>query len=301
MKLSQCAAFVAIADTGSFTKAAQVLGIGQSAVSHAIAGLEAELGVALMRRDRRGVELTGVGMRVLHHARATLLHAERMRDEASAPHDTIGSLRVGTSQSFSARLLPRLLTELRSRYPDLGITLREGVDARIARWLREQAIDVGIVQLPKPGMSTVPLLQDEVFAVVPRGHRLAGSSELTVAELAGEPIIMPFGGMEPILRTVFHGAGAEPAVAFRVHDIAALVAMVTEGLGVTVLPALALPAALPDLRVLPFSPPVVRHLAIGVRPAPTPAVEAFVESALSVARDAGWHRTAVQAVPSAGR
>ncbi|WP_371493597.1 LysR substrate-binding domain-containing protein [Kitasatospora sp. NBC_00374] len=296
MKLAQCAAFVAIADTGTFTSAATALGVTQSAVSHAIAGLEAELGVALMKRDRSGVKLTDVGRRVLGHARAVILHTEQMRQETDLLRtDAGGTIRIGTSQSFAVRLLPRLMTEFRSTFPRLEIALREGTDAQITEWLRGYALDVGIVTLPKRDLTTIPLLQDEWYTVLPDSHPLAGSRALRIHDLRAESLIMPEGGVEPMLRTIFRTAGLEPVVAHRVRDVNALLAMVAEGLALTVLPALALPALPPGLRALPFEPTVTRHLAIGVRGAAgnSPAVKAFIATAQALARRNDWsHRPA---------
>ncbi|MFM9368770.1 LysR family transcriptional regulator [Streptomyces sp. Da 82-17] len=296
MKLSQCAAFVAIADTGSFTNAARALGISQSAVSHAIAGLEAELGVTLMVRDRSGVQLTDAGRRALDPARATVAEAERVRQAArGAGSEPEGTVRIGTSQSFAARLLPGLMSELQARYPLLEIELREGSDTQIARWLHGRAIDIGIVGLPKRGLATAPLLQDEMFAVLPLGHALAAQQALKVGELAGEPFLMPVGGIEALVRATFRTAGLEPAISHHVRDVNALLAMVAAGLGTTVLPRLALPAALPEVRLVPLSPPVVRHLGIGTRPGAqdSPVVAAFIDVARSLALRDDWRRLPV--------
>jgi len=296
MKLSQCAAFVAIADTGSFTNAARALGISQSAVSHAIAGLETELGATLMVRDRSGVELTDAGRRALEPARATVAQSERVRQavhgEGTEPE---GVVRIGTSQSFAARLLPALMSELHTRYPLLEIELREGSDAQIAQWLRGHGIDIGIVTLPKRGIATAPLLQDEMFTVLPLDHSLAAHTELGIGELGGEPFLMPVGGIEAMVRAAFRTAGLEPAIAHHVRDINALLAMVAAGLGTTVLPRLALPAALPDVRLVPLSPPVVRHLGIGTRlgSQDSPVVAAFIDVARSLALRNDWRRLPV--------
>lgn len=288
MKLSQCEALVAIADTGSFTKAARALAVSQSAVSHAIATLEAELGVALMRRDRAGIDFTDVGRRVLDHARAVVEHAEQMRQEAeSARAGIAGTIRIGTSQTFAARFLPRLITEFRERFPGLQLQLREGPDRQIAEWLHAHAVDVGIVTLPKKNLTTVPLLQDEMFAVAPVDHPLAAGGRVRVPQLAGVPLVLPVGAVEPMLLAMFRTVGLEPVVAFRVNDLTALLAMVAEGHGVTVLPALALPPLPPRLRSIPFDPPVARRIAIGIRTGAQtmPAVSAFVATAQSLARD----------------
>lgn len=268
VNLSQCTAFVAIADTGSFTEAAKALAISQSAVSHAISSLEKALGVALMKRSRSGVEFTDVGQRILGHARAVVLGAERMRQEAEAQlGNRSGTIRIGTSQSFAARLLPRLLTDFRGAWPDTEIVLREGTDQQIAEWLDASAIDVGVVNLPKENLTTVPLLQDEMFVVLPPGHPLAGQAAVRVEELADEVFILPVGGVEPVLRRVFAAVGRRPRTGFQVHEVNGLLSMVAEGHGITVVPALALPSVLPHpgLRTVPFAPALTRSIGIGTR------------------------------------
>ncbi|MER5629416.1 LysR family transcriptional regulator [Streptomyces nitrosporeus] len=296
MKISQCTAFVAIADTGSFTLAAKALSISQSAVSHAISSLEKSLGVSLMKRSRSGVEFTEIGQRVLEHARTVVHGAEQIRQEAEALRShRSGTLRIGTSQSFAASLLPRLLTEFCASWPDIGIELHEGTDQEIAEWLGGYTIDVGVVALPKENLSTVPLLQDEMYAVLPPEHALAGRRALGMEELADESFVMPVSGVETMLRTVFRVIGREPRIAYRAHDVNSLLSMVAEGLGITVVPALALPSVLPhpQLRVIPFAPSLTRRLGIGVRTAArcTPAAEAFVATARSLARDGVWSRS----------
>ncbi|WP_331729227.1 LysR family transcriptional regulator (plasmid) [Streptomyces sp. NBC_01003] len=299
MKLSQCAAFVAIADTGSFTNAARALGISQSAVSHAIAGLEAALGATLMERDRAGVRLTDAGLRALEPSRVMVVQAERVRQVVrGAGAEPEGPLRIGTSQSFAARLLPAVMSELHVRYPLLEINLREGSDTQITQWLRGNGVDVGIVTLPKRGLTTVPLLQDELVAVVPTDHPEAGRPPLRIDQLATDPFLMPVGGVEVLVRAAFRTVGLEPGVGHHVRDINALLAMVGAGLGVTVLPRLALPLVLPDVRLVPLSPPVVRHLGLGMRLGSqgSPAVEAFVEAArpLALRSDQGRRPVAVR-------
>ncbi|MBO0652488.1 LysR family transcriptional regulator [Streptomyces triculaminicus] len=293
MKLSQCAAFAAIIDTGSFTAAARALDISQSAVSHAISSLEKELGVGLMKRDRTGIELTETGRRVLAHTRAVLMHSEQMRHAAnSAPEDLRGRIRIGTSQSFACRLLPALMTALRTRHPQLEIELRDGPDMQIADWLRGYAIDVGIVTLPKKDLSTIPLLQDRMYAVLPAAHRLAqnAGAGLRVQQLSTEPLLLPVGGMEAMVRAMFRTVGLEPHIAYRVQDVNALLAMVAGGHGITVLPSLAMPVMPAGLRVVPLTPAVSRKLAIAMSPRAknSRAVAAFISVAQTLANREDW-------------
>ncbi|WP_267244247.1 LysR family transcriptional regulator [Streptomyces sp. PR69] len=291
MKLSQCAAFVAIADTGSFTAAARVLDVSQSAVSHAISTLETELGVGLMKRDRSGVRLTDVGQRVLRHARGVIQHAESMRNVAVEFHDDLrGTVRLGTSQSFACRLLPALLTELRHRFPALEIELRDGTDMQITEWVREYEVDVGIVVLPKPELTTIPLLHDRMYAVLPAAHPLLAGTAVSVRQLAQEEILLPVGAMEAMVTALFEAEGLSPRIVHRVHDLNALLAMVAAGHGLTLVPSLAMPVLSQELRALPLTPVVTRELgiAVGSRVRDQRASKAFVATARALAAQQDW-------------
>src|SRR2546430_17677584 len=118
MTLAQLQAFVVVMERGSFTTASEVLGITQSAVSHAIASLQTELCATLLQRDRAGLSLTDVGQRVILQAREMLARAEAIRQEAAAARGLeAGKLRLGSFPSISARFLPGALRMFRQRYP----------------------------------------------------------------------------------------------------------------------------------------------------------------------------------------
>lgn len=289
MNITQCATFVAVVDTGSFTNAAKVRQVSQSAVSHAIASLEAELGVPLMVRDRSGVELTTIGRRLLDHARSVTVHAEMMRQEAAnAKCDRLtGTLRIGASRSLAHRLLVRTMTRFQSRFPGFEMRLREGTDVEISDWICAGELDVGIVTPPRRQMTTVPLLEEEVHAALPRGHGLAAQPALRVEQIFSERLIMPADNDRSIMRTVLGEADREPTVAYRVQDLNVLLSLVAEGHGIALLPQLALPAKPQDVRIMSFSPPVTRRLvlALSVNARETPAAKTFVSMAKDLARN----------------
>ncbi len=292
MKLSQLAAFVAIADTGSFTKAADSLGVTQSAVSHAIRSMESELRIGIMRRDRGGVDLTEAGHRIVEHARSVLRHTDQIRllvDDLSARRG--GRLVIGTSQTFSVHLLPRLMARFLASHQNFDVKVREGKDEEIAEMLRARTVDVGFVTLPKAGIRTIPLFQDELYAVLPVRHPLAARPRLSAPELAEEPLVVPADGLEPELRNLFRATQTRMDIAYRIGDLQAVLAMVAEGIGVAVLPSLVLPDTLPNICTVPLTPATRRSLAIAVRNTSeeSSAVTAFVSVARAVARDAGIH------------
>src|SRR4051812_31616230 len=243
MTPGQLQVLVAIVETGSFTAAATALEMTQSGVSHAIATLEMELGTTLLERDRRGVSLTDAGSPGLVEARAGLQHLDRLGREA-ARGPVRGRLRLGILPSVATRLLPPVIGAFAQRYPAVELVLQEGTDDEVREWLRTRLVDISVVTLPQSGLTTLPLARDAMLAIVPRDHELASAPAITPAQLAANPFIMCAGGCEPLIRTVLQAAGVAPQVRFQVRDIGTILALVREGLGVTMAPALTLPDAL---------------------------------------------------------
>lgn len=272
-------------DSGTFTKAAGALRMTQSGVSHAIAGLESEIGVSLIERDRGGVRPTEVGGRVLVHAREALGLIERVGEEASGSRELeSGTLRIGSFPSAASRLLPALMGSFKDRYPGVEVVLVEGTDQEVHNWIRSRAVDVGFVTLPTEGLETVEVGKDEMLAVVPEGHALTSEERVSVGRLAKEPFVMSTGGCEPLILAAFRSAGCVPQTRFEVKEVGTILAMVGERLGITIVPELALPhdlESLPGVCALPLDPPVRRRLALAVRSFATasPAAAAFVEQA----------------------
>ena len=180
MNLAQLRALVAVADQGSFTGAAAALGLTQSAVSHTVASLEKELAVPLVLRRRGGTMLTSHGQQVLRHAREAVHRVDRIAQDCTVVAGRHrGRLRVAAFPS-AAQLLPRLIAELARCQPEVTVVLLEGTDAEVQDWLRDRVIDLGVVAELRTGdqpSSPAPgalLAQDQMVAVLDRGHPLAG-------------------------------------------------------------------------------------------------------------------------------
>ncbi|MDO0924683.1 LysR family transcriptional regulator [Streptomyces sp. TG1A-8] len=284
MKLSQCSAFVAVAETESFTRAGLRLGISQSAVSHAVAALEKELGVTLMRRERGGVTLTAEGRRVLQHAQAVVHHAELVILRARAARADDGPLRVATVPTFASQLLPRLMVQLAATGREPAITVREADDKQIGRWLRAGGVDVGITYSAPPGVVTAPLVRETLYALVARDHPLAGARALPYEQVAALPLIIPSWDPEAAVLRTLREADGELAVPHHIRDLNTVLSMVGEGLGATILPDTVLPAVLPGLRVLQLAPRRSRQLFLSVRAAEDDdRVRAFAAAAREIA------------------
>lgn len=283
MNLAQLRAFATVAHSGSVSDAAVQLGLTQSAVSHALASLERELGARLIIRDRAGCLPTDLGARILPDAAEALRHADRIADIAAAESGLRGGrLRVGLIPSASS-VLPPLIAQFRHRYPGIAVAVFEGTDQEVSDWIDDRTVDLGVVAGPRPDLETVPLAEDEMLAVVPSGHQMASRGEITVAGLAGEPFLVSAGGCGPAIRRLHDQHRVPLAPASWVTDMTTLLAMVREGLGVSIIPALSLGTSHDGITALPLRPRAPRTLLLSAKDANlSPAAGSF----LSHVRDA---------------
>lgn len=278
MNLPQLRAFAAVAGTGKVTDAAADLAVSQSAVSHALASLEAELGLQLIVRDRAGSTLTDAGRMLLPHARNALDAVNRLTDEATALAGLQrGRLRVAAFPT-ACQLLPPVIRAFRRRFPAVEVILLQGTDQEVSDWITTGIADLGVVTGPRPDLASVPLADDEMLAALPSDHPLAGQAGIAVADLADDPFLLSAGGCEPLIRRIHDEAGVPFAPAQRVHEMTTLLAMVREGLGISIVPELALRTGPDGLAALPLRPRAPRHLLLAWADmaGPGPAARAFL-------------------------
>ncbi len=275
---------VAVAETGSFTKAARRCLVVQSALSHQIARLERELGARLFDRTSRSVRLTAAGTAFLSSARQCLDFAERAAAEvAAAVGEVRGRLVVGVIPTVAAVDLPAVLRVFRERYSQVRVALRMLPSHELVSLVREGALDLAFLGLPpgaRPeGVRGVELARDEHVAVVAAEHPFAGRAETDLAALA-EELFVDFPAGSPG-RTqsdqAFAAAGLHREVAFEVTTAELMAGLIREGLGVAVLPSRYTPQ-LTGVVTLPIAngPSRVEHLvwsAAGL----TPAAAAFLD------------------------
>lgn len=285
MNFSQLQCLVALVETGSFTEAAYTLDLTQSTVSHALATLESELGVTLLERSRKGVvALTPSGQKIMPHVRALLAQAEAIEQEAKALRGA-GKLRVGTVHSLYPEMLASVLMRFRALYPEIEVALFEGTMQEVSVWLGNSVIDVGFVFHSACGIESTLIANDELCVVVPTGHRLHAENAVPPGELPGEELIMPKAECASQLMELgsFGTGKARLRVRYQASESATIVAMVREGLGITLLPRMMLPRKLEGVLVLPLNPPqyVPIGLAIRERSTASPGAQLFVQTALT--------------------
>jgi DNA-binding transcriptional LysR family regulator len=261
MTLAQLRAFVTVAECGGFTAAAEQMVMTQSAVSHAIRGLEDEVGCKLLLRAGGRVRLTLAGEAALPRARRILAEASALKYEAPAAAAGGTSFRIGSVTSAAERLLPDMLVSFQASRPDVSIVQFTGSDLEVREWLETGAVDVAILGSLEVDRAE-PLIRDELKAVLPKGHQLAGKNAIPIEDLARVPFIMSAGGCEPMISALAESSGTRLRVHYKVRDIPSIMKMVADGLGVTIVPALTLPRGLENVQIVELLPRAYRQLVI---------------------------------------
>jgi DNA-binding transcriptional LysR family regulator len=284
VELQQMRYVVAVAETGSFTKAARQCLVVQSALSHQIARLERSLGARLFDRTSRSVRLTPAGAAFLPSARQCLDFAERAAAEvAAAVGEVRGRVVVGVIPTVAAVDLPAALKVFRERYPQVKVALRMLSSLDMVQQVRDGGLDLAFLGLPlgvaPEGVRGRELARDEHVAVLAPSHLLAGRSEVTLQAL-GEEMFADFPARSPgrvQSDQAFDRAGVRREVAFEVSTAELMAGLIGEGLAVAVLPSKYTPRLCGVVTVpIVDGPSRVEHLvwsAAGL----TPATAAFLD------------------------
>jgi DNA-binding transcriptional LysR family regulator len=259
-----------VAYRGSFSAAAEALSYTQSAVSQQIAALEAETGMQLLERHPRGVTLTAAGQTLVSHAEGILARLDAAEASLAAIAGLRGGrLRMASFPTAGATLMPLAIATFRARYPDVELTLAEGEPEQIAPRLHAAELDLALLfefageEAVGGEMTRVELLADPLHLALPREHRLAARRVIRLADLAGEAWIQT-SSESPCARHVVrscHAAGFEPNVSFESDDYQTVQGLVAAGVGVALIPELALSVVREDVVIRSLSPaPPVREV-----------------------------------------
>ncbi len=259
-------ALLAAVELDSFTRAAEELGCTQSAVSHMITSLERELGFRLLRRTRSGISLTDEGERMLSAVRALLSAEEQLNQTAAAIRGLdSGTVRIGAFTSVAVHWLPGVLKEFQRDYPHVEFRLLNGDYHDVNRWLSDGSVDLGFVALPcELKCETITLMEDRLLAILPRSSRFASYPRFPLVECEREPFISLLQSSDHDARRALEAAGVKPNVRFYTKDDYAIIAMVEQGLGMSIMPELLLRGRHDDVLTLPLVPEAKRTIGIAL-------------------------------------
>lgn len=280
MTLSQIEVFIKVIENRSFTKAGEELHMSQSAVSHSIALMEDELGLPLIIRDKKqGVVVSDFGARVLISARNILKEVSQIKQAAAMEKGLdIGTIRIGSFPSATARLLPKIISRFKKQYSGIDIVLFDGNNQEVSEWLSNGVIDISFTAKLEKSNNIIPLTKDKIFAVLPKNHPLLELQSIPISKFSDIPFIMPKSGCEPLIMEIFNTEGLSPNVSFEVRDTNTLLNMVKEGLGISFVPQLALPDKISEFEIRDLSPNFWRYLGIycpNINKS-TPSVQKFI-------------------------
>jgi molybdate transport repressor ModE-like protein len=281
-----------VAERGSFSAAADELNFTQSAVSQQIAALERETGTTLLQRGAGGVRLTDAGAALVRHADTILAQlADAERELAAIAGLRGGRVRLASFPSAGATLVTEAVSLYRARHPEVELSLTEGEPHDTVPRLRRGEFDLAIVcdythgtkggELLE-GLDCIHLIDDPLLTVVPADHPLAARKAIRLEQLADEAWVAGCGGgiCDAMLREACVEAGFKPGIAFESDDHNVLIGLVASGVGVTLLPELALRTAGPEVAVRPVTGSSPMRRIFAATPSEgycSPATEAMIE------------------------
>jgi DNA-binding transcriptional LysR family regulator len=299
LNLSRLNVFREVVARRSFSEAADALSYSQSAVSQAIAALEGEVGMPLIERSRDGARPTAAGAALAGHVNGILARVETAESELAAiSAGRGGRLRTASFPTAGATLMPQAIASFRASHPGVEVSLAEGEPEEIAPRLRSGELDLallfefeGVGERLEAGIRRFPLFDDPLHLALPERHPLASRKRLGLDDLREEAWVQTSAN-SPCARHVVrscHAAGFEPRVSFESDDYQTVQGLVAAGVGVALIPSLALAGAREDIRIRELAPssPVRRVFAATPRAA---AVTAALATMLDILREVSRSR-----------
>lgn len=269
MDTAKVRALLAAVDLGSISKAAETLGYTQSGLTHMMRALEAETGFPLLLRGNRGVRFTAEGERLAPLFRELSHAADRLEQELALTRGVErGIVRIGTYSSISLHWMPRILEAFQTRYPNIEVELLEGNAQEIEDWLSDGRIDIAYTSLrPYFSFDTVKIMDDPMYAVLPRNHPRARDRSFPITAFKREPFLVYVSDTRPEkdLAQAMELAGIGDNAKFSSNFDMTILAMVEHNLGVTIMPRLILEGSGADVAAVPIDPPLSRSLGMAVR------------------------------------
>ena len=260
-------AFITAVELGSFTRAAEKLGYTQSAISQLVLSLEKELDTKLIVRSRAGIELTPDGREYLPYIQQICQKVMELEEKKKVMQGLErGIIKIGTISSVATNYFPSWVKEFKKTYPMLQFELYMGDYSEIEQMILNGSVDFGFVN-PKvvTSLSTIPLIQDEMVACVPKAHALSALKSVSLEKLADDSFILIQEGSRSNALQLFSRRGLEPKIDFIVQDDHAVMEMIAEGLGVTIIPSLMLRYNDDRIHTMPLDPPSLRTICLAYK------------------------------------
>lgn len=265
--ISKYGVFCKVIDLGNFTKAAEVLGYSQSAVSQTIKGLEEECGCVLIDRRKDGIRLTKDGEQYLPFFQ-DILSAEKSLEQKQKEMKGLESsvITIGAYSSITRNVMPRMMALFKEQYPNAIIDLRQGEHTSIEKWINEGSVDFGFVNSDDTTCAHYQkLYEDEMKVIVPLNHKLAHKDSVKLKEIAQYPLILLNEGDKSIALKAFEKEKITPHIAYEVYDDYSILAMIHQGLGISIMYQFIFKGLSMDLMIKDIDEHPKRAVALGWR------------------------------------
>ncbi|UZM97015.1 LysR family transcriptional regulator [Lysinibacillus sp. MHQ-1] len=269
-----------VAEVASFTKAADALGLTQSAVSHAVSSLEKEFGFALIHRSRAGVTLTSEGQTMLRAMRQVLDAQELLQQEAAHIHGvTRGNVRIGVISSISSNWMPEIIRIMDNQFPGIQVELREGDYYEIEQWLLSGEIEAGFFKWSK-NLSNINI---QNYSRIPYyvsfqiKSPLFNKSEIDIVDLEDMPFIMTSYKGTNDVKVLLEQYHVKPNIRFELSEEVGIVSMISHQLGISILPQLVIQNLPPTLKAIPLKQGAYRTIGIAMKHNASPVTKKFAE------------------------
>ena len=289
METARCRAFLAAADTGSFSKAAELLSYTPSGVSQLVSALEADIGYPLLRRTNKGVTVTTEGEMLIPAIREFLNGEDNIYQLAADTKGLlIGSVTIASYSSIATHWLPEVISRFQADYPQIKITMLEGCRPEVNGWLDEKAADIAFTSYREPfPYDWIPLSEDKMMALLPKDHPCAELDSFPFELCRNEKLILPGFGHDDDVIPLFEEFGIEPDIRFSTVESFSALQMVEKGLGISIMNELITRNWPCEVVKIPISPP--RSISFGMALASlkrsSPAVRRFVNYAESIIKN----------------
>lgn len=284
METARCRAVLAAAETGSFSRAAEVLRYTPSGVNQLVTAFENELGFSVFRRSTKGVSLTENGQLLLPTVREFLRQEDRLFELATEINGLlIGSVTIAAYSSIATHWLPAVIRAFQQDYPHVSIRLMEGIWQEVSGWLDDRTADIGFFSY-QDGMpyEWIPLEEDPMLALLPPDHPLAGASAYPLKDCEQDDFIMPALGCDDDVEALFRRNGIVPKIRFTTMESFSAMSMVEQSLGISVMNQLITEGHICNIVKLPLDPPsqITMGVALHSKADASPAVKMFLKYAV---------------------
>lgn len=265
--ISKYVALVKTVEYGSFTKAAEILNYTQSGVSKMVRELETGLGITLLERKRSNIELTSEGRQLFPEIVSLCNQYQRIINCVDNLSEIkSGTIRIGTISSTATHWLPNIVRVFQQDFPGIDFEFLLGYYDEIEKWIIDGRVDCGFLRKPfGTDLDTIEMKKDKLLAVLPKDHALSHLKYIPLAALCEEPFILDEREEKAEISEVFERNGLKPKTYVATCDDHAVMSMVEQGLGVSILPELILKRIPYDLTIKELDVPAYRTLIFAVR------------------------------------